>query len=145
MFGPMWSSLEAFVRDGHVATTTELYDEMRHITGAFGTCIHECKKDLVMEVDDPTWDGLLYIREYDRMRQEHAAFISEYTHMNSKQTISLNDLTIIALAKTLKLPVVSAESSAAPSPTKRRIPDMCLMENVIHRTFVEFLRDEGLS
>jgi len=145
MFQPMWSSLDAFVRSGVVATTTELYEEMCRITGSFGDCIRSCKTDLIMEVDNADWDGLTYIREYERMCIEHRQYISEYTHMSSKETISLNDMTIIALAKTLKLPVVSSESSSGNSPLKRRIPDMCKMENVIHRTFVEFLRDEGLQ
>ncbi len=124
MFQPMWSSLNAFVRSGAVATTTELYDEMYKITGRFGTCVKQCRADLVLEVDDPTWNGVGYIRQYERMCTEHRQFISEYTHMSSKETISLNDMTVIALAKTLKLPVVSSESSSGNSPFKRRIPDI---------------------
>jgi len=118
---------------------------MCHITGTFGQCVHDCKNDLLLEVDDRSWDGLAYIGNYDRMRKQHAQYISEYTHMNSKQTISLNDLTVIALAKTLRLPVVSEERSAMPSPTKRRIPDICHLENVLHHTFVKFLEIEGLT
>jgi len=145
MFRPMWTSLIEFVSSGAVATTTELYDEMCRITGSFGDTVRISRNELVMEVDDPAWNGVAYIRNYERMCIEHRQFISEYTHMSSKETISLNDMTIVALAKTLKLPVVSSESSSGNSPTKRRIPDMCKMENVLHRTFVEFLRDEGLT
>jgi hypothetical protein len=118
---------------------------MCHITGDLGECIKDHKSELELEVDDPDWDGLAYIAHYNRMRKEHAAFISEYTHMSSKKTISLNDMTIIAMAKTLGLPVVSGETSAEPSLEKKRIPDICKLEDVPHYTFNDFLEKEGIS
>jgi hypothetical protein len=57
----------------------------------------------------------------------------------------LNDVTIIALAKTLSLPLVSMESSAVPSPKKKRIPDICPLEGVTHLTFNEFCIAEKIQ
>ena len=65
----------------------------------------------------------------------------------SAKTICLNDLTIIALAKTLGLPVVSMERlvSEGPGTKKRRIPNICKAEGVEHLSFNDFLRREKLT
>ena len=79
----------------------------------------------------------MQIRQHD--------FISEYNR-NSPRTVGLNDLSIIALAQTLGLPVVSMEkSTSVNSIGKRRIPDVCVVENVAHLSFSEFLRDAGIK
>ncbi len=59
----------------------------------------------------------------------------------------MNDLTIIAMAKTLGLPVVSMEKavSEAPGTKKRRIPNICKAEGVLHLGFNDFLHQEGLT
>lgn len=98
-----------------------------------------------MEVGDASWDSLTYIKHYKRMQLQYHAHLSEYAHGGSKKTIGLKDLTIISLAKTLGLPVVSMEVTALASPTKRRIPDICAAENVLHHTFNDFLRIEGIG
>jgi hypothetical protein len=144
-FQALWAGTRAYIETGKIATTPELYAEMCHITGEVGQCIKDNKNLLSLEVDDPAWDGEAYIRHYDRMRKEYAEFISEYAHMGSKKTISLNDLTIIAMAKTLGLPVVSGEVTAQPSISKKRIPDICKLENVPHYTFNDFLEKEKIS
>ncbi len=80
------------------------------------------------------------------MQEHYAEFISEYSHGGSKKTIGLKDLTIISLAKTLTLPVVSMEKPVrASSHKKRRIPDICDAESVLHYSFIDFLRFEGIG
>jgi hypothetical protein len=59
-------------------------------------------------------------------------------------TVGLNDITIIALASALEVPVVSMEVSAASSIRKKRIPDVCNELGITHLTFNEFLRTEGI-
>ena len=145
IYRTLWRSISDFVISGHVATTRELYDEMCRISGDFGECVRSQKDAILLEVGNPDWDSLSYIRNYDRMRQTHSQYISEYSHLNSRKTICLNDLTIIALAQTLNLPVVSMESSAGLSAQHRRIPDICLAESVQHFSFNEFLRAEQIS
>ena len=72
--------------------------------------------------------------------------ISEYNG-NRKGTVGLNDISIVALAMTLRLPLVSMEKPNVyqPSAKKMRIPDVCKVEGVNHLTFNEFLRAEGIT
>lgn len=145
VYAPLWAELRDYILSGHVATTWEIYQEMCHIPGAFGECLKAQKDNLVMEVGDSSWPFQRYIDHYKRMQLQYHDFISEYAHSGSKKTIGLKDLTIIALAKTLGLPVVSMEVSVLHSPFKRRIPDICTLENVAHHTFNDFLRLEGIG
>jgi hypothetical protein len=80
------------------------------------------------------------------MKIEYESVISEYNG-NRKNTIGLKDLTIIALAKTLGLPVVSSEkktNSEQDSKKRQKIPDICSKEGVIHMSFNDLLRAEGI-
>ena len=144
-YAALWGQTRDYVLTGQIAVTTEIYQEMCHIPGEFGQCLNDNKELLLMEVGNESWDGLAYIDHYKRMQKQYAAFLSEYSHGGSKKTIGLKDLTIVALAKTLGLPVVSMEKSALPSDTKRRIPDICAAESVPHHSFNEFLRLEGIG
>lgn len=144
-YEPLWAHLTEFVLTGQIAVTKEIYDEMCHIPGNFGQCLRDNGELLLLEVGDDSWNSVAYIAHYKRMQKQYEAFISEYAQGGSKKTIGLKDLTIIALAKTLKLPVVSMEKTAMPSETKRRIPDICDAENVLHHTFNDFLRLEGIG
>ena len=57
---------------------------------------------------------------------------------------TLNDISIIALARTLELPVVSMETKLPPDAKWKRIPCICGLEAVEHLTFNDFLRKEGI-
>jgi hypothetical protein len=98
------------------------------------------------EIGVGNWDWNEYISNVNRMTKRYHAFISDY-HNNRQSTIDLKDLSLVALAKTLTLPVVSMEGfdGGQISETKMRIPRLCINENVIHYTFVELLRKEGIS
>jgi hypothetical protein len=81
------------------------------------------------------------------MRVTYKDVISEYNG-NRKNTVCLNDLSIIALAKTLRLPVISSEKklqTAQDSRKRQKIPDICDLEAVPHMSFNEFLRKEGIT
>lgn len=145
VYAPLWDQLRAFILTGSVATTPELYFQMCKITGEFGQCLSDNKPLIVMEVGDDSWDFPTYIQHFKRMQVAYHAHISEYSHAGSKRTIDLPDLSIVALARTLNLPVVSMEVTALPSPDKRRIPDICNLEGVAHHTFNEFLRIERIG
>jgi hypothetical protein len=141
----LWTRVQDYILTGSVAVTAEIYEEMCHIPAAFGAFLQTNKRLLLLEVDDPSWNGLNYLGEFNRMRRAHHIFISEYSHLGSKRTICLNDLTTIALGKSLSLPVVSMEASVMSSPKFRRIPDICSLEGVPHLSFNDFLRREGIS
>ena len=145
IYAPLWEQMKAIVAAGDIAATTEIYAQMCKIDGAFGQCIKESKAHILLEIGDSSWDFNSYIRHFNRMQQTYHAHISEYSHGGSKRTIDLPDLTIIALGRTLGIPVVSMEVTAQQSPDKRRIPDICSMEGIVHYTFNDFLRIEGIG
>jgi hypothetical protein len=98
-----------------------------------------------LRTTDGDWNA--YIAHYERMKIEYEAVISEY-NSNRKNTIGLKDLTIIALAKTLGLPVVSSEkktNSDQDSKKRQKIPDICDKESVRHMSFNDLLRAEGIK
>jgi len=144
IYRPIWECVRRCIADGKIGVTTEIYEELTHIRGELGACIHRHKSALLMEVDEG-WDGARYIGEYDRMRKVHAEWIAEYTMKSPANTICLNDLTAVALAKTLGVPVVSMESRAIGSPKHKRIPDICDLEDVLHYSFNDFMTIEGIG
>ncbi|WP_288902381.1 DUF4411 family protein [uncultured Sneathiella sp.] len=138
-YQPIWNEVRQTILSGIIGTTKEIYDEMCLIEGDLGNCIKNNQDAILLEVGDVGWNFDRYLAEFNRMRTVHEEYISEYSHSNSRRTICLNDLTVIALAKTLNVPVVSEESSAAKSDRHRRIPDICDAENVDHLYFNDFL------
>lgn len=139
----MWSQFCDLVEKGDIAVTVEIFEEMELLPGNVGNCIKDNKNELVLDVGNTNWDWQTYVDHSARMNTEYHHFISEYNG-GSPKMISLNDMTIIALGKTVGIPVVSMETPiiVADSP-KRRIPNICQLEDVIHLTFNEFLRAEG--
>lgn len=141
----LWGKVQEIVIDGRIAVTEEIYNELINIPGPIGECIKEHKNELLLEVGDDGWDYRAYIEHAKRMQTEHEQFISEFNG-GGKGTVGLNDISIVALAKALKLPVVSMEKAKAHQTDKKRaIPDICDMESVIHMTFNDFLRAEGIK
>ncbi len=139
-----WAKIKGCIEGGLFAVTTEIYNEMTHITGTVGNCIRANHDALVFEIGEGEWDWNGYTQHATRMQDEHRQFIADFNN-NRKGTICLNDLSIIALAKTLKLPLVSMESPVRNDGSlKRRIPDICKLEAVVHLPFSDFCRQEGL-
>lgn len=139
----MWMRIQEFILSEQIAVTTEIYDEMKLIDGVFGNCIKNNKELMMLEVGIGDWNWNSYIANSSAIIQNHHKYISEYTG-GSPKTICLNDISIIALAKTLKCPVVSMEAFIN-SDTKRRIPNVCKIENVDHLSFNDFLRRESIK
>lgn len=141
----LWERIRLLVTSGMMAVTAEIYDELCHLPGKIGDCIKDHERDLLMEVEAGAWDWPTYLEHVSRMQLAYEPYISEYNRHRSG-TVGLNDLTIVALAKTLGLPVVSMEIRVADlrSSQKRKIPNICDLEGVRHMTFTEFLRDEGI-
>ena len=139
----LWNKVKGFIADGHAAMTKEIFNESSHIDGGLGDFIKAHEELVLYEVNADHWNWKAYIDHNVRMQDEHKQWISEYT-TGSPKTICLNDVTIIALAKTLGLPVVSMEIMVKEDPgtKKRRIPNICAAEGVKHLTFNEFCRLE---
>lgn len=144
----IWRQVRNFIQSGEIGVTTEIYTELVRLPGEMGICIRSSKAELILEVNDDGWDWRSYLQYSTEMITLHQHFISEYNGY-SKDTICMNDISIIALAKCLAVPVVSMEKAVlAPGNTssrKRRIPDICKAEGVEHLTFNDFLRREGFT
>lgn len=143
----MWAKVAALVTSGTFAATAEIYGELKHLPGPIGECIKDNDAAIQMEVEEENWDWQTYVSNYGEMKIRHAAVISEYNG-NRKGTIGLIDLTIIALAKTLGLPVVSSEKKTnigQDSDKRQKIPDICAKEGVTHLDFNDLLRAEGIK
>lgn len=140
----MWAQITQFIAEGHIAVTQEIFDEMIRIDGGLGKFIGDKKARLLYEVGIGNWNWQVYLAHVTRMQNAHQRCLSENNN-NHKGTICLNDLSIIALAKALGLPVVSMEYDLGESDTwKRRIPNICRAEGVMHLSFNEFCRAEKL-
>ncbi|WP_316233930.1 DUF4411 family protein [Bradyrhizobium sp. SZCCHNR1098] len=139
-----WTKIKEKISSGEIAVTREIYDEMIHIVGTVGQCIKDAESELLLEVGEGDWDYNAYTAETVRMQEAYADFIAENT--GRAGTVGLNDISIIALAKTLKLPLVSMEVAVNNGTSrKRRIPDICKIEGVKHMTFSEYCRAENLK
>lgn len=143
LYRPIWDCVIATIESGKIGVTAEIYHEMCHITGDVGECIRECKDKLLMEVDDISWNSASYIGHFNRMQKVHREWIADYAMKSPAKTICLRDLTAVALAKSLKLPLISSESSAGDSPKHKRIPDICELENIVTYSFNDFIKIEG--
>lgn len=141
----LWTQISSLVVGGQIAVTEEIYKEMTHIQGNFGECIRSNANNLVLELGDAAWDFSNYLNHAKRMQTTYAKFIRENVG-GKKATIGTNDLSIVALGKSLALPVVSMEKPKAhQSETRRGIPDICTAEQIPHMTFNDFLRAEGIK
>ena len=145
IYQPIWEMVIGVLETGAVAVTREIYEEMEgSLRGVVGTFIDAHRDLLVLEIGDATWNWQSYRPTLDAMTKAHRAFIAEYS--NRAGNVGLNDLSIIALAKVLDVPLVGMEAKSGPdAKTKRKIPDVCLIEEVVYLDFNEFLRREGLS
>jgi hypothetical protein len=138
----LWNGFKTdILPSGIIAVTQEIFTEMESIPGSVGDAIKANKENILLEVGEE-WDWGAYIDHCNRMEDEHHDKISEYCG-GSKKTVGLNDVSIVALAKTLNIPVVSMEKPVSDKSDKLHIPDVCKLQKVDHLTFSEFWRKEG--
>lgn len=141
----IWTLVGDFLVSGKVAVTKEIYDEMVHIPGLIGDRIRENEASLVLEIGQGDWDWEAYVKHVAELQEKYEKVISEYNG-NRKNTLCLNDVSIIALGKALGVPVISMEAEAVQvSDKKKRIPEVCDLEGVPHYDFSGFLRKEGIT
>ncbi|WP_315830989.1 DUF4411 family protein [Bradyrhizobium prioriisuperbiae] len=143
----IWAGVADLIAAGKFAVTTEIYEELGHLPGPIGDCIKANEANLQLEIEEEFWDWKAYVANYEEMKIKYSSIVSEYNG-NRKNTVGLNDLTIIALAKTLKLPVISSEkklNTMQESEKRQKIPDICEKEGVVHMSFNDLLRAEGIK
>jgi len=142
----LWTRIASIVEAGEIAVTTEIYDELHGtIRSPIGNVIDSDRTRLVLEVGHGSWNQAAYILGAPRIIKKYQAFISEHMPKRPDNTVGLNDMSIIALAKATRLPLVSMESSAGNSPKYKRIPDICALEQIDHLDFNAFLRRESIK
>jgi hypothetical protein len=141
----LWTQICDRVRRGDFATTTEVYEELTHITGTVGQCLKDHMAEIRLEVGSGDWSHELYISNFQKLHPKYQKFITGTG--GSKASLSMADFSIVVLGKTLALPVVSMEIACGHNlHTKScKIPDVCMAEGVLHMTFNDFLRSEGIT
>lgn len=141
----LWAQLSDRVKAGHFAATAEVYEELTHIPGEVGQCIRDHEAEIKLEIGAGDWDYVAYLALLDELFPKYEGFINGTG--GSKMSLSMPDLSIVILGKTLALPVVSMEIACAHNPgsQRRKIPDVCIAENVVHMTFNDLLRAEGIT
>jgi hypothetical protein len=144
--GGLWNKIIDLISSCVFCCNAEIAEQYTHITGSVGDCLVSHTPKMLYEVGAGNWDWNGYIAHVNRMTKQYHAFISDY-HSNRQNTIDLKDLSLVALAKTLALPIVSMEGfdGGQISPKKMRIPRLCINEDVLHYTFIELLRKERIS
>ena len=140
----LWKRVRETIASGHVAVTQEIFEEAVNIQGGLGDYLNSSKSIILYEVQKGVWNWQDYIRIAAKMQTDHKSFIREFCG-GSPKTVCLNDISIIALAKTLRLPVLSMEKPVDKNSKKRHIPDICTAEDVPHLSFNEFCRREGFK
>jgi hypothetical protein len=142
----LWSKVVLKIEEGVFCWNEEINEELKSIYGSLGACLMNCSPKCCYEVGADTWDWEQYLQYVEVWRGTYRHVISEY-NSSRKSTIGLNDLSIVAFAKTKGLPLVSMEKRnvGGPSQTKIKMPDLCDLVGVSHLSFNEFLRKEGIS
>lgn len=145
IYGSLWAKLRERVVGGIFATTTEVYDELCHIPGHLGQCIKDHEAQLKLEVGSGDWDFATYTQHWNTLHEKYEPWVKGLN--GQKASLSVPDLSVITLARTLALPVVSMEIPCAKDPKarKRKIPDVCALENIVHMTFNDLLRAEAIT
>ena len=142
----LWPQIIDKVAAGVFCWNVEISEELESIFGAVGDCLKSCNGNCCFEVGAGDWLWENYLEFNNQWQVQFQQYISEYNG-DRKNTIGFNDLSIVALAKTLGLPVMSMEkrNTGLPSATKLRIPDLCDLVSVDHFSFNAFLEAEGIT
>ena len=136
IFPRLWRDVFEILASGEAAMTQEIFDEITAGRGdALTNHVGMCRRQLVLDVGDQQMSG--YINVNSAMIGRHRSFVAEYC--NRDDTVGINDISIIAQAKHLGLPLLSMETSRANSQKRRGIPDICATDGVRHLEFQDFL------
>lgn len=142
----IWPNIIKKIREKIFYWNVEISEEMEFIKGNVGTELKDCKETCCFEIEKGDWDWPRYIEINNEWREKFRQYISEYNHYR-KDTIGLTDLSIVALASTLNLPLVSMErpNFGNRSEKKMRIPELCSCVGVAHYDFNKLCRTENIK
>ncbi len=142
----MWASIVGLIKGGIIAVTPEIYSELLRFDFPMASnFIADHEKELLLDFETSSWEWSSYVSHLASMLEKYHDYLSENQRF-SRKTVCENDLTTIALAKSMNLPLVSMESKIDPKAIlKLHIPDVCEREHVEHLWLNDFLRKEKLS
>ncbi|MCY4362885.1 MAG: DUF4411 family protein [Gammaproteobacteria bacterium] len=142
----LWREIMRLIEDGVFCWNMDIWNELSpSVSGEIGECLSFSNEIVCFEVGIGDWPWQKYLEYVELMRTKYKDYISEYNG-NRKGTISLNDCSIVCLAKTLGLSVMSMEKPyRQPSQKKIRIPELCSREGIRHYDLTELLRAEGIT
>jgi hypothetical protein len=104
----LWTQVVNRIETGALCWNAEIAEELKSIPGSVGAVLKKCNGSCCLEIGDDGWPWQEYLKTNEEWRQTYKLFISEYNG-NRKRTVGLNDVSIVALAKTLNLPIISME------------------------------------
>lgn len=141
----LWAQICDRVKAGYFAATTEVYEELTHLSGDVGQCLRDHEAEVKLEIGAGDWDYQSYLAHCDALHPKYEPFINGTG--GSRMSLSMPDFSIVMLGKTLSLPVISMETPSLQnvSTRSRKIPDVCNVEDVAHMTFNDLLRAEGIT
>jgi len=144
----LWRVLANLVDAGTFCWNKEIWNEIDgSIYGDIAQNLKAANKaGCLYDLDDPSWDVRSYIDNQNDLCARYSGYIAEYNGKDN--TVGLNDVSIIALAKTLNKPVASMErenTNPGSSLIRMRIPELCSREKIPHLNFVQLLRKEGVK
>ncbi len=143
LYPSLWKPIKDILASGRIAITKEIFDEMVVMDGSLGAFIKAHRQELLLEIGG-NWEWQDYVQNTNGLQQQFSGFISENNN-DRKGTVGMNDISIIALAQTLRLPLINMEVEINESPKKKRTPNICRDIGVVSIQFNDFLRAEGLQ
>lgn len=146
IYESLWNTICAFIDSGSFCWNFEIGEELSQIPDPVGSRLSACSSDCCYEVGDDDWDWQTYLGNFQALKVTYQSYISEYNG-NRRNTVGLNDVSIVALAQTLGLPIISMEgrTTGQRSEKRIRIPSLCDEIGVPHLDFNQFLRAHGVK
>ena len=144
-----WNNIMLKIWSEIFCWNTEIAEEMERINDPIGPELKNHNRSCCYEIGIGNWDWESYQTTIEEWKKEFKQYISERDN-NRKDTIGYNDLSIVALAHSLGLPLVSMEKPVSVGPgqqssKKLRIPDLCERVQVEHYSFNALCKKERIS
>ena len=141
----VWKSIYPLIQSNLLCWNEEIDAELQLIQGKLHSVLKNARKQCCYKIGDTTWSWQSYLNTYTTWNTKYRDYISEYNN-NRANTIGKNDISIVALSKTLDLPLISMEVPVSSGAKKRlHIPDLCSKEGIRHLTFNELLIAEKIT
>ncbi len=144
IFVSVWNHVYLMIELGAFAVTKGIFSELEMIEGGMGKFISENRKMMLMDRDGD-WNEGEYLSIFEDFKERYRSVLST-PEVRKRRTIDQNDLSIVALGKAMRLPVITMESRPIQISQKRkRVPEICDLESVEWLTFNDFLRRENFK